>query len=221
MINKIEILKKIYTIFDKQVESFSIACKHFCSDCCTDRIWMTSIEGELIIDYLRSKNDLSLLDKITNIPEQKRYHPKTTTNMEAKLSVEDAPIPAPEDNNLFQTCPLLTNNECPIYDVRPMACRSMISTIPCKNKGYAEMPPISMTISTVLSQYIEHIDINGYYGNYKNIFEYLTSSPDSMSIQHVMATEKLLPNQKIKYLMIPPEHRTHLQKIMKEIEQNS
>lgn len=216
--NKKDILTKIYAIFDQQAKSWTIACKKSCSDCCTDRIWMTSLEGQLIIDYLKSQSMLALLDKITQSPVQKRYHPKTTTNMEAILSVDDAPIPDPENDNSFQTCPFLTNNECPIYPVRPMGCRTMVSTQPCHNKGFAEMSSLSMSIATVFSQYIEHIDTNGYYGNYVNIFEYLTTSPESMPIQHIMASECLLPNQPIKYLMIPPEHRSHIQKIMLQMQ---
>ncbi|MBF0452706.1 MAG: hypothetical protein HQK75_18530 [Candidatus Magnetomorum sp.] len=216
-LNKKEILKKLYTLFDQQVESWDIACKRSCSVCCTDRIWMTTLEGQLIVEYLQSNNMLNLLDSMNIMLPKNRYHPKTTINREAVLSVQNESVPEPDEDNTFSPCPFLTNHECPIYPVRPMGCRAMVSTRPCQNEGFAEMSPLFMSVSNVFSQYIEHIDSNGYYGNFINILNLLTTSSDAMPIQHIMASEKLLVNQGIKYMMIPPEHRLQIAPILEKI----
>ena len=216
-INKIELLKILYALFDQVADSWEIACKRTCSDCCTDRIWMTTIEGKLITEYIQSENMQNLYEKMNDIPINDRCHPKTTTNQEAILSVQDKPIPVPENHDIYNTCPFLSEHVCPIYPVRPMACRSMVSKTPCSEKGFAEMSPIAMSVSTVFSQYIEHIDSNGYYGNFMNILTLLTTPEESMPIQHVMAQGLSLKNIPMKYLMVPPEHRLQIQPILEKI----
>ncbi|ETR73495.1 MAG: hypothetical protein OMM_00915 [Candidatus Magnetoglobus multicellularis str. Araruama] len=216
--DKKTVLQKMYQLYDQQSKNWPIACQCCCSHCCTDRIWMTTIEGSLIIDYIQKQNLQDILNQTQQIVPGRRYHPKTTINQEAFLSIQDAPIPFP-DEFPFQECYFLRDNQCTIYPVRPMSCRTMISSVKCQKTGHADMTSIQISMATLFFQYIELLDQGGYYGNYLNIIEMLTSSPEIQPIQHALAKNDLLENTKIHFVMIPPQDRNALIPTMKAIQQ--
>jgi len=178
---------------------------------------MTSLEGKLILDYLKKNNLQYFLQHTQKFPPKKRYHPKTTINQEAWLALKDDPIPEPEETPI-KTCVFLTNNKCSIYPVRPMSCRAMVSSTPCHKTGHAAMTSFQMSVATLFYQFIEMLDINGDYGNYLDILEVLTISPETQSIQLILVKSFLLKNQRIYQVMMPPEHRDELIPIMDEIQ---
>lgn len=61
--------------------------------------------------------------------------------------------------------PLLINDECSIYEHRPFECRSIVSTIVCREIGYSNVDEYTITLYNVMKQYIEHVDQNGVTGN--------------------------------------------------------
>jgi Fe-S-cluster containining protein len=219
VLNKRQILKKIYDIYDQLSQNWELACRKLCSDCCTDRVLITGLEGIFVLEYLQAHHLQKFLKKIQTIPPDNRYHPKTTINQESWLTVNDKPIPEPEEVPTH-TCPFLTNDHCSIYPVRPMSCRTMVSSIPCRQTGQASMTSFQMSVATLFYQFIEMLDLDGYYGNYLNILEMLTTSPETQSIQLVLSKSSLLKNQRISHVMIPPEHQEELIPIMNAI-QNS
>jgi Fe-S-cluster containining protein len=216
MLNKRQILKTIYDIYDQLSKNWQLACKKSCLDCCTDHVLITGLEGVVILDYLKDHNLNGFLKNIQTILPDKRYHPKTTINQEAWLTVNDKPIPEPEEAPAHP-CPFLTNRQCAVYPVRPMTCRTMVSSIPCNQTGQASMTSFQMSAATLFYQFIEMLDSDGYYGNYLNILEMLTTS-DTQSIQIVLSKSSLLKNQRISHVMIPPEHQKELIPIMNAIQ---
>ena len=208
---------KIFDIHDALTQNWNIACKKFCSDCCTDHVLMTGLEGSLILEYLKSHNQLKLLNRILTIPSNKRFHPKTTINQEAYLATNDKPVPEPEDAPIH-ICPFLIENQCEIYPVRPMICRSMVSSTICKQTGQAAMSSFQMSVATLFFQYIEMLDIGGCYGNYLSVLEMLTTSPETQSLQLVLTKSSLLKNQRIYQVMMPPEYQKKLIPIMEAIQ---
>lgn len=208
----------MYALYESHSNHYKLACKKFCSNCCTDRILMTSLEGSLIAAHIQQYNLHELLNQVKNIPPDKRYHPKTTINQESYLAYNDSPIPEPEEIQAH-TCPFLTNDQCAIYPARPMSCRTMISSVPCQNMGYASMSSVQMSTATLFYQFIEMLDDGGYYGNFLNILEMLMLPADTQSLQLVLTKTPLLKNQRIHYVMIPPEHRDALIPIMNSIQQ--
>jgi len=210
-------LKKIYEIHDQLTQKWALACKIFCSDCCTDRVLMTGLEGILIVEYLQAQNLNDIFQQVQTISPDKRYHPKTTINQEARLALNDQPIPEPEESPVH-LCPFLTNDQCSIYPVRPMSCRTMMSSTACNKTGQAIMTSFQMSVASLFYQFIEMLDIGGYYGNYLNILEMLTTSPETHSIQLVLIKSSLLKNQRVYQVMMPPEHREELIPIMDTIQ---
>jgi len=214
-LDKRQFLKKLYDLHDHLTHGWKLACKKCCSDCCTDHIFMTGLEGLLIIEYLNAKNIQDFLHQA--ILPDKRYHPKTTINQEAWLALQDKPIPEPEDTPL-NSCIFLTNDQCSIYPVRPMSCRTMVSTLPCHSAGHATMTSFQLSAATLFYQFIEMLDLGGYYGNYLNILEMLITPPETQSIQLIMTKTSLLRNHRIHHVMMPPEHRETLIPVMNEIQ---
>lgn len=215
--DKRQFLLKIYELHDALTQKWAIVCKKNCSDCCTDHVLITGLEGILILEYIKSQNLQALLNNIHTIPSNKRFHPKTTINQEAWLASNDKPIPQPEDAPVH-TCPFLTNHQCSIYPVRPMSCRTMVSSIICKQTGQATMSSFQMSVATLFYQFIEMLDAGGYYGNYLNILEMLTNPPETRSIQLALIESLLLKNQRIHQIMMPPEHQEEIIPIMDAIQ---
>ena len=215
--DKSQLLKNIYSIYNQLTNNWKLACRKGCSDCCTDRILMTSLEGMLINEYLKTNKLQESLQLIHRIPLEKRYHPKTTINQEAILALQNKPIPEPEEVPL-KSCIFLTKKQCSIYPVRPMACRTMVSSLSCHKTGHASMTSFQMSVATLFYQFVEMLDTNGFYGNYLNILEMLTLSPETQSLQLILIKSSLLKNQRIHQVMMPPEHQEKLIPIMDTIQ---
>jgi len=215
--NKRQALKKIYDIHDQLTQNWNLACQKYCSDCCTDHVLITGLEGILILEYLQEHNLQNYLQIIQKIPPKKRYQPKTTINQEAWLAMNDKLIPEPDESPV-DFCPFLNQGQCAIYPVRPMSCRTMVSSTTCNQTGKASMTSFQMSVTTLFFQFTEMLDVGGYYGNYFNILEMLTTSPETQSIQLALIKAPLLKNQRIYQVMIPPEHQEEIIPIMNSIQ---
>ena len=53
--HKEELLKTIYAVYSQWVERFPLACQKGCASCCTQSVTMTSLEGEMILDFFKVK----------------------------------------------------------------------------------------------------------------------------------------------------------------------
>ena len=82
------------------------------------------------------------------------------------------------------------------------------------------MDPFILTVNDVFLQYLEHIDAQGYTGNFADVMKFLAS--DENRQEYVAGRlgappEDLVANQPVFVLMIPPEHRERVQPLMNQI----
>lgn len=163
---------------------------------------MTGLEGRFLLKKLSSASLCSLILRLSSQAHEKRALPNLTTNQMAQLCVEGKEIDEPENDPAWGRCPLLDNGVCIAYEGRPMMCRSMISKTVCSEKGYAEIDPFAITVSTVCLQLIEHIDTSGYFGNLIDVLLHLSGEN--------RFPNNLISNHPISILMVPPEHQEKL-----------
>lgn len=216
--NKLQQLDQIYSLHEAFTGELKKACSRGCSTCCTINVTLTTLEGIKIIQYLETSSRLDDLSILDLIKDKTRFQPLITTNRFAELCLKKEEIP--EENNIpdWGICPFLKEDTCSIYEVRPMGCRSMMSQEICSMEGSAIMNDDVVTLNTVILQFLEHIDIPGFYGNLTDILSYLkTNDFLGMDGEHSSQETRLniLKNNQIKMLLVPPDHR---EKILPAIE---
>lgn len=86
----------------RQETSSLVPCKKGCSACCHIKVEMCQAEAEIIGDYVHQVPK--------KFPKGVHFPP------ESSLGHSDTP------------CPFLKNNECSIYEVRPIVCRNFVVT---------------------------------------------------------------------------------------------
>jgi hypothetical protein len=220
--SKLKTLGQIYTIYEKFAASLDLACKKRCDHCCTSGVILTTLEGYKIINRLSPDTHSDLLQRIRGASEIKRLRPQLTTNGLARLCASGGDPPQETDNMDLQTCPLLQDHQCLIYKLRPYGCRCLVSRHNCGETGYAEIDDYVLSVNTVFLQTIEHVDAGGCSGNLVDIL--LTMSDEKKrqaycsSALHCSAN-RLVPNQPLEVLMIPPEHRSKMEPILEALRQ--
>ncbi len=217
---RLKILERLYAIYDEFASNLDVACQKYCAHCCTRNVILTTLEGHLIMDYLKSHRISGWLQAIKSTLHKKRFHPKTTVNTIAEYCLENKSLPEEEIHWKWGPCPLLRENECMLYPVRPFACRCMVSNRNCRETGSAETDDFVITVNTAFLQTIEHLDSDGCSGNLTNILLCLATE----KTRHAYRTKwptcedwELIPNQAIKVLMIPPEHRKKIEPLLQKI----
>jgi hypothetical protein len=220
--SKLKILDQIYAIYEKFAASLDLACKKYCDHCCTSGVILTTLEGYKIMDRLTSDSTTAVVQQIRSASELKRIRPNLTTNRLAQLCAQGVDTPEEEDNSDLPTCPLLLDHQCPIYELRPYGCRCLVSRHNCGDKGYAEIDDFVLSVNTVFLQTIEHVDADGCSGNLVDVLEAMSLEKNREAYcsgaLHCSAN-KLIPNQPLEVLMIPPEHRTKMEPILQELRQ--
>jgi hypothetical protein len=220
--SRLKILAQIYTIYDKFAASLDLACKKYCAHCCTSGVTLTTLEGYKIIDQLTSDTNPDVIQNIHCASQKKRLRPQITTNRLAQICATGVDPPDEADNLDLQACPLLWDHQCPIYELRPYGCRCLVSRQNCGEKGYAEMDDFVLSVNTVFLQTIEHVDAGGCSGNLVDVLQAMSLEKNREaycnSALHCSAN-KLIPNQSLEVLMIPPEHRTKMEPILQELRQ--
>lgn len=220
--SKLKILDQIYEVFDKFTASLDLACKKYCDHCCTSGVILTTLEGYKIIDRLTSDSNTDVIQHIHSVSEVNCLRPQMTTNRLAQLCAQGGDPPEEADNSDLQTCPLLLDHQCPIYELRPYGCRCLVSRHNCGEKGYAEIDDFVLSVNTVFLQTIEHVDAGGCSGNLVDVLQAMSIGNNRAAYcsgsLHCSAN-KLIPNQPLEVLMIPPEHRTEMDPILQELRQ--
>jgi Fe-S-cluster containining protein len=212
-------LDQIYEIYDHFISGLDLACRKSCAHCCTTAVTLTTVEGYKIIQQLAATGDERWRAKIEQAANQPHFQLKMTTNQLADLCAEGVEPPAEESTD-WHPCPLLTDNQCPIYAVRPFGCRCLVSRRDCSKNGYADMDAFVLSVNTVFLQSIEHLDADGCTGNLLDMLGVMASEESRQQYEKNSlncAKAGMIPNQPLKVLMIPPEHRTKMEPILQSL----
>jgi hypothetical protein len=220
--SRLKILDQIYSIYDRFAASLNLACKKKCDHCCTSGVILTTLEGYKIFDSLSSNRKADVIHKMQTATELKRFRPQITTNRLAQLCARGGDPPEEINTGDWQDCPLLVDNQCPIYDLRPFGCRCLVSRHNCGEKGFAEIDDFVLSVNTVFLQTIEHVDAGGCSGNLVDVLQTMSAGQNRAAYGNDAlhcSSNGLIPNQPLNVLMIPPEHRTELEPILQHLRQ--
>lgn len=218
---KLAVLDRIYAIYDDFVEDLDVACRKYCALCCTRNVTLTSLEGYKIAGHLIDNGQFHLFAKMQPALGGKRFQPTVTINALAEDCVQGKEPPEETSDPAWGPCPLLKDDKCPFYRVRPFGCRCMLSRQNCQETGLAEMDSLVFTANNVFLQYIEHIDARGFSGNLTDVLAFMASPENRRQYRtnHLPnPPANLIANRPIKVLMIPPEHRAQLQPILNRLQ---
>ncbi|WP_300459274.1 hypothetical protein [Desulfobacula sp.] len=219
-VTSVQVLKEIYAIYDEAMEPIQGVCQKKCSSCCTCNVTLTSLETGFLMAAMSLPEKKVLQDRLMDHFPSKRYLPKMTTNRFARLCREGKEIPEEENDPAWGKCPLLVDDLCSIYDVRPFGCRALMSQVSCRQKGYAQVPPIVLTLNNLFLQYIEHMDQTGLFGNLSDMVTlFLSDTPLHHLSDYCRQTrdERFLLNEKISVLVVPPEHRETVRPVLEKL----
>lgn len=160
---KRQILFTIYDIFDQWNKDLDKACKRGCSDCCTQNVTITAVEGEAILRFILAEDMvLWLAEKLTSL--RTHHAPQMTTNDFAAACLAGKDV-AHDPLHSLSACPFLEKNLCGIYPVRPFSCRFFISQKTCSAMYPALVSDFYLDAATAVTQIIEHLGQNEYWGN--------------------------------------------------------
>lgn len=196
---RMDSLQTIYDHYDEWAEAFDFACRKGCATCCTQSVTMTTLEGELIKDFIQ-KEKPELLAVLDQLPENSPV-PPTTTNRFARACLKGCESSEEDSPWDFTPCLFLRDNNCSIYPVRSFMCRSFGSKIRCDISGCAEVDPLLMTLNTIIMQCIEHLDQGRPWGNMNTILRFLNSDDDAGEENHQTLKAESMPG----FLMTPDE----------------
>jgi len=214
---RLAVLGRLCEIYDDVIKDLDVACRKYCAACCTCNVTVTSLEGYRIAGHLTAGGQTDLFAKVQTDLCPQRFVPSVTFNGLAELCARGQDPPEEIGDPAGGACPLLRDDECPLYAVRPFGCRLMVSKQNCRETGYAEMDPWVLSVNNVFLQYIEHIDLYGFSGNLTDILIFMASKKkrrrySSNNLPNLPAN--LIANRPIKVLMIPPEHRPKIEPIL-------
>ena len=215
--NKLAALDQIYAVYDQFAATLDLACKKYCAHCCTADVTMTTLEGYKIVHKLVSEGRSASIKTLKSIKPSERFQPKITTNRLADLCISGIEPPEEERPRKTSPCPFLDDSQCPLYLVRPFGCRCLLSRHDCGNKGYAEVDDFILSVNTIFMQTIEHVDLNGCTGNMIDVITTMASEENRQTYEDNRLecnSAGLVPNQPLKALMVPPEHRDRIQPII-------
>lgn len=168
-------LKLIYEIFDEWAAQWTFACRPGCAVCCTHGVTLSESEGERILSFMRQSGRESwLTNRLGGLPLPAA--PACTTNEFARACLEQNDID-PGHGIFSGTCPLLQDDRCSVYSLRPFACRCFVSTVTCQPGREAVLPPAYLTASTAVGQLIEHLDQGRLWGTMIALLQHLTTQP--------------------------------------------
>jgi len=217
---KLKALDRIFAVYDEFVRTQDSACKMHCHQCCTTRVSLTTVEAYKICETLPAGEREKLFNRLREASGLKRFRPAVTTNALAELCAEDEDLPPENEESTGEKCPLLAEDLCLIYALRPFNCRCFISRVACAEKGFADIGGEVLAVNTLFLQTIEHLDADGCSGNLLDVLEVLASEERRASYAagslHCTGSG-LIANRRMKVLMLPPEHREKIDPILSKL----
>lgn len=219
---RLSILDRIYTIYDEFIKPFDLACERRCSSCCTCNLTLTTLEGYSMLSRAGRPEVKMLMENARAAAGNPRFQPQMTINTMAQLCRDGKPVPDETIDPSWGPCPLLSDDACPIYRLRPFGCRCMVSNRDCRKTGHASVDDFVLTVNHLFLQFVEHIDPCGGTGSLVDILLYFEQSSRLDTYQSNMTIAEdsgLAANRPIPVLMLPPEHRQRIQPILASLQQ--
>lgn len=136
---------------DAQIDPVAKACKRGCAHCCRQIIPVHAAEELVIAKYISSNMDSQARNKVAyNLKKWLQFFNSNTPN-KTELSQND--INAFGDIHIKESirCPFLLNEECNIYPVRPIICRTFHvsdSSAACKADPGRRGDPLSYIVAS-------------------------------------------------------------------------
>jgi Fe-S-cluster containining protein len=217
---KIAALERVYRIYEEISDDASTACRPGCAHCCTAKVWLTTLEGYHLLHGLGETDQKTLMDKLRTVDAADRYRPPVTTNQLASLCA--AGREPPPDSGLHRSlpCPLLADDLCSFYALRPFNCRCFVSRIPCGAAGYADVDDYTLSLNTLFLQTLEHLDRPGCSGSLPDVVTALESDAHRRAYQRgqpVCERPGILKNQPMTALMVPPQQRRRMAPVIERL----
>ncbi len=219
---RLAVFEKLMAIYDRFTATLGpFACGEGCASCCTGNVTMTTLEAYRLIEGVAGSHQVAaMFSRLKPYLRRHRFQPTLTTNMLAQRVRDEEPVPDEGGDPEWGSCALLSDLFCPAYEGRPFGCRSFFSTNCCGNEGVADMPPVLVTVNTLIMQTIEHIDRPGCSGNFVDVLLALETEDRRRRYEQGgfdCSGGGLLANQPTPVFMIPPEHRTTVMPVMEAI----
>lgn len=196
----------MYGFYDTVVRSLAgWRCRPGCSHCCTSLVILTSLEAA----YLSERIPESVKERLVSCAQ---YAPALTmtTNEQASLCFSKTDFSEECAQEDVHPCPLLEDGRCACYDVRPLMCRMMFSTVACARTGYAEIPSPLLSLNTACLQLVEDLDSDGWFGYLVHLVPHL-ESPQFLERYRTgrapIEDTRLRRNLRNPGLLVPPEHQ--------------
>ena len=217
--SKLNTLDQIYAIYDSFIADRQLACKELCSHCCTTKVTLTTLEGYQLISTLAAEKQTQLIADMEAAADRYCFQPSVTINQIADICARGDDPPQEMDESSAE-CPLLVDNLCGIYPLRPFNCRCFVSRTYCGEAGFADVDDFVLTVNTVFLQTLEHVDTGGCTGNLADVVATLALEDNrrAYETESLQCTHGLVPNHNLKILMVPPAHVEKIQPILKALQ---
>ena len=210
---KLEALDKIYAVYTSSMADMDIACADKCAHCCTTDVTLTTLEAYHLWQGMDADARYGFQLKLETAPGAARFRPGITTNHLAEICAAGEEPPLEEKPGWDTRCPLLGDDLCKQYEMRPFHCRCMVSRQVCRETGSAEMDDFTVALNSVFLQVIEHLDRPGCTGNLLDLLPLMRSVAFSESYESgncECSESHLVANRPLTVLMIPPEYKDRL-----------
>lgn len=217
---RLTVLDRLYALYDRFVATqVEFACRKGCAACCTCNVTLTTLEAMRILD--RAEPAADLVARLAGSSKaRQRFRPTLTTNQIAERVRSGETVLEEGGDPSWGACPLLDEDACSLYDLRPFGCRSFFSLCDCSRQGVADVPPVLVSVNTVFLQTIEHLDRPGCSGNLTDVLMVLASPKNREAYREGRldcSESGLLSNRAMPVLMVPPEHREAVMPIIQAI----
>lgn len=207
---KLLVLRELYNAFDELAAARHWACREGCAVCCgSSRVLMTTLEARNLAQGLIALGMEEALDAAARVEPDLAARPASSLNTLARHCIgHSQPPDDPGPRGATIPCPLLAGDRCPVYEHRPLACRSMVSTRVCQQGGEAVHDDWWVTLGAAFFQLVEAVDPGGFFG------------PMPAALNRVVSgggEAWLTPCEPLPGLMAPAEHQARLGQVLSPV----
>lgn len=182
---KEKVLHTIYDVFSEWSRDITVSCQKRCSNCCTQSVLITAVEGVEILRYIQAQKMDELF--VNSMSLKNFTPPEYTTNDFAKACLEGKDVDLSLPQNLAP-CPFLIDQECSIYPARPFACRLFVSQKVCSSSQPALVPDHYFEATVAVNQLIEHLGQKEYWGNMLDVLAALLDISEFKALSDKVGT---------------------------------